>query len=79
MNQRSGGTEKASGLLVRQTGKRCPHCHCVKPLEAFYVKRNGHLASWCKECEKRGQIYFPQTALPTYFEKEVSFLPSLGW
>ncbi|MCX5977090.1 MAG: hypothetical protein NTV33_09765, partial [Coprothermobacterota bacterium] len=32
------------------SGKRCPHCHRVKPLEAFYVKRNGHLSSWCKEC-----------------------------
>ncbi|MBE3088352.1 MAG: hypothetical protein IMZ71_04490 [Chloroflexi bacterium] len=32
------------------SGKRCPHCRYVKPLEAFYVKRNGHLASWCKEC-----------------------------
>ncbi|MCX5976227.1 MAG: hypothetical protein NTV33_05225 [Coprothermobacterota bacterium] len=32
------------------SGKRCPHCLRVKPLEAFYVKRNGHLSSWCKEC-----------------------------
>ena len=32
------------------SGKRCPHCHKVKLLEAFYVKHNGHLASWCKEC-----------------------------
>ncbi|MCX5977065.1 MAG: hypothetical protein NTV33_09640 [Coprothermobacterota bacterium] len=32
------------------SGKRCPHRQCLKPMEAFYIKRNGHLSSWCKEC-----------------------------
>lgn len=52
--QRSEGAERINSLVARQTGKHCPHCHRVKPLEAFYVKRNGHLASWCKECAIAG-------------------------
>jgi hypothetical protein len=35
------------------SGKRCTSCGQFKQAEAFHFRRNGHLASWCKECAIR--------------------------
>lgn len=33
-----------------RTGKRCSHCGKVKPLEDYYVRKDGSLYAMCKQC-----------------------------
>jgi hypothetical protein len=39
-------------LADRPSSKRCPHCRVVKPAGAFYLRRSGHLSSYCRTCQQ---------------------------
>jgi hypothetical protein len=39
-------------LADRPSGKRCPRCRAVKPAGAFYLRRSGHLSSYCRTCQR---------------------------
>lgn len=40
----------STGAVVPEQTKHCPQCQDDKPVDDFYVRRDGRYSSWCRRC-----------------------------